>query len=385
MKRILIFSFSNLRKDPRVRRQIELLKPHYHVISAGFEDPEIDGVQFLLTPNIYHAYSLWQKFKQVITLVGLRAYEKYYWRQETQQRAYENLKNLEIDLILANDLDTLPIAIRLAQEKNIPIHFDAHEYAPKEFEDRMLWKIVYQPYRMFLCQKYLPQIQSMSTVCQGIANAYQSNFGIKSEILPNAAFYHKLSIRPPQSDKIRMIHHGGAMVSRKLETMIEMMSFLDERFLLDFMLLPVHQTYYESLQKLAAPNPRIRFIPPVETTAIIPFSNQYDIGLFLLPPTNFNYQHALPNKLFEFIQSRLAVGIGPSPEMAQIVHQYDCGIIAKDFQPKTLANELLKLTPERLSQMKKNTEKAAHELAFENFSSPFLKRIENLMNPIKQG
>ena len=48
---------------------------------------------------------------------------------------------------------------------------------------------------------------------------------------------------------------------------------------------------------------------------------EYDIGLFILSPINFNYYHALPNKLFEFIQARLAIAVSPSPEMARIVHR----------------------------------------------------------------
>ena len=35
-----------------------------------------------------------------------------------------------------------------------------------------------------------------------------------------------------------MVHHGGASPSRRLETMIEAMDQLDDRFRLDFMLLP---------------------------------------------------------------------------------------------------------------------------------------------------
>ena len=72
---------------------------------------------------------------------------------------------------------------------------------------------------------------------------------------------------------------------------------------------------------------------------------QYDIGLFLLSPANFNYYHALPNKLFEFVQARLAVAIGPSPEMARIVNDHDLGIVAPDFEPTTMAAHLNALTP----------------------------------------
>jgi len=40
--------------------------------------------------------------------------------------------------------------------------------------------------------------------------------------------------------------------------------------------------------------------------------------------------HALSDKLFEFIQACLADAIGPSPEMARIIHEDSCGIVADD-------------------------------------------------------
>jgi len=386
MKRVLIFSFSNLRKDPRVRRQIELLKPYYQITAAGFEDPEIEDIEFVKTPFIYHQRPLGQRIMRALSFVGLRQYEHFYWTIEMHEVAYKKLKSIiaNTDLILANDLDTLPLSVRLAKEEEIPLFFDAHEYAPKEFEDLWKWRLIQQPYKEYLCRKYLPQTSAMSTVCQGIAEAYQKNFKVNPLVFPNAAYYRDLSMSTVSQDKIRMIHHGASIISRKLEDMIKMMSYLDQRFHLDFMLLPTQPEYYRHLQKLAAKDERIRFIPPVPTDDIIPFCNQYDIGLCLVPPVNFNYKHGLPNKLFEFIQSRLAVAIGPLPEMSKIVNKYGCGIVAKDFKPESLAAELLKLTPEQLTILKRNTNLAARELAFENFQALLLQKIEALMIPSRQ-
>jgi hypothetical protein len=85
------------------------------------------------------------------------------------------------------------------------------------------------------------------------------------------------------------------------------------------------------------------------------------MGVFLLPPVNFNYENTLPNKLFDFIQARLAIAIGPTPEMAEIVNQYDSGIVSKTFDPKDLAAELSKLTYEKLVHFKSNAGLAAKE------------------------
>jgi len=91
-------------------------------------------------------------------------------------------------------------------------------------------------------------------------------------------------------------------------------------------------------------------------------SNDYDVGIYIFEPSNFNHQHALPNKLFEFLQARLAVAIGPSPEMANIIRKYDCGVIAKDFKPETMAEELRTLSREKLIHLKQHSARAAQEV-----------------------
>ena len=165
---------------------------------------------------------------------------------------------------------------------------------------------------------------------------------------------------------MRMIHHGAAAPSRGIETMIEMMRHVDERFHLDLMLVPLSLPYLEKLSVLARKVPRTRIIPPVAMQDLVPAGNDYDIGLYLLRPSSFNNLHALPNKFFEFIQARLAVAIGPSPEMARIVRQFDCGIVADDFAPATLACALNSLTAADVDRMKAGSEKAAHVYTAEN-------------------
>ena len=141
--------------------------------------------------------------------------------------------------------------------------------------------------------------------------------------------------------------------------MIELANLLDARFTVDFILIPGEARYIGQLMRQAAGTRNIQFLPPVEMNQIVPFSAQYDIGLFLLEPTNFNYLHALPNKFFEFLQARLAVAIGPSPEMARIISQFGCGLVAQSFEPQALAKELNRLDAGTLDKMKAQSSQAA--------------------------
>ncbi|MBK7701065.1 MAG: hypothetical protein IPJ39_21260 [Saprospiraceae bacterium] len=86
---------------------------------------------------------------------------------------------------------------------------------------------------------------------------------------------------------------------------------------------------------------------------IVNFISKYDIGLYILEPTNFNNGMALPNKMFEFIQARLAIAIGPSPEMKSLVEEYNLGVVSADFDSKGLAISLNNLTHQNIIDFKR--------------------------------
>lgn len=144
--------------------------------------------------------------------------------------------------------------------------------------------------------------------------------------------------------------------------MIEMMRDLDHRYSLDLMLVDRDPSYLSRLRDLAAADSRIRFRPPVPMEDIPETINKYDIGVFLLPPVNFNYRAALPNKFFEFIQARLAVAIGPSPEMERLATKYGFGIVARNFEPRELAACISALSAEDIEHLKHQADQASHEL-----------------------
>ena len=68
---------------------------------------------------------------------------------------------------------------------------------------------------------------------------------------------------------------------------------------------------------------------------------------------------ALPNKFFEFIQARLAIAIVPSPEMARLTREFDCGVVAEDFSSLSLARALTGLTAQGIDWMKRGADRAA--------------------------
>lgn len=288
----------------------------------------------------------------------LRCHESYYWSITHVADLRHKLKGLHFDIALANDIESLPLVLEVAQGR--PVILDAHEYSPLEFEDQWRWRFFFASYIDELCRQFMPRVAAITTVCEGISNSYREEYGVKSSVLTNAAPFHALPVCATEYTRIRMIHHGAAIASRRIDLMIDLMSYLDERFSLDLVLVPGQLAYIEWVKRYARGKPNIRFLDAVPMGQLVTLSSGYDIGLFLLPPTNFNYRMALPNKFFEYIQARLAIAIGPSPEMARIVREFGCGVVAEDFSPRSLARLLKNLTAEDIDRMKTGSDRAAH-------------------------
>lgn len=381
MKRILILAYSNLNHDARVARQINFLSEKYHLTIVCFDSPKDWEHEVFRIKRIKPGF--FQKaFGSVFLLTGLfeLAYEVIYdfpvLRKQLESRTF--------DLIIANDIESLPLAFKIKKDEKIL--FDAHEYAPRHFEDNLVWRIFFQRFNKYLCKKYLPQIDQMITVGAGLAKEYANYYPVKPIIVTNANYFTSLSPTPVEGKKIRLIHHGAANPSRQLEIMIEMMEYLDERFTLDLMLLTPTiankktRGYLDSLMVLIKDKTNISIIPPVKSSEVVNFIHSYDIGVFLLPPINFNYANTLPNKLFDFIQARLAIAIGPTPEMANIVNTYNLGVVADDFTAQSLAEKLNSLTAEKISFFKNQSDKHAQELSAEKNKTILNDLVDRLLD-----
>ena len=381
MKKILILVLSNLKHDARVRRQVFALKDKYETTVVCFGgDPSTDYELITIKPT---RLTLFRKaVTSFFLLLGLHRIAHKLLHDYTP--VLKKLAERNFDVIIANDVETLPLAFDFPA--NTKIIFDAHEYAPRHFEDKPMWRLFFQNFNVWLCKTYIPRVKAMLTVGKGLAREYEKNFGIKPIVITNANNYHEVDPAIVQENRIRLIHHGIATPSRKLELMLDLMTLLDDRFTLDLMLLTPGfaskktKQYLEDLRKRAASQNNIRIIPAVSSHEVVDTIKNYDIGVFLLPPVNFNYQNTLPNKLFDFIQARLGVAIGPTQEMAEIVTHYDIGVVADDFTAHSLASKLIGLTKSNIEGFKNNAGKAAKELNAENNALILTKLISDLIN-----
>lgn len=358
MTSLLIVSFSELRRDPRVQRQIALFADRYDVTTVGFGPAPHPGVEHVELPEDTQA---WPSHKEYL-LTG--RYRRAYWAMSAVGAAYERLADRvgTMDVVLANDVNTLPLALWLRPRRGI--HADLHEYAPREKEHVRSWRWFIAPYQRWICRTCLPLMASVTTVSPGLAEAYEREFGVRAAVVTNAAAYEERPVRPTGSP-IRLLHTGVARANRRLESMIEAMAEAPEGITLDLMLVPSEPGYIEALRAEAEHVPAVTLREPVPYAELVDTVAGYDASVVVFPATTFNLEHSLPNKLFEAVQARTGVIVGPSPDMAELVTKHRLGAVLEGSDAASLRAVLDTLEPSTVDYWKRNADAAAHDLSAE--------------------
>ena len=358
MKTILIISYSELHRDPRVRRQILSLNQEYKIISAGKSPPGLPKNKFICINRKYDFIKYLTKipwlFRSKKILIKTKRYEKAYWAPR-HSSVYRYLKKIEFDAIIANDINMLPIAMRLAKKNNAGIYFDAHEFSTKQRIGRPLQSLLYT----WAFNRYIHLADHFTTVCKGLADQYKEEFGRLPEVILNTPKFENLKPKATKTKQIHLVHHGIASPARNIDGLIRLMSKLDDRYHLNLYLVVIKKRYLDHLKVLIKSQKNITIHQPVKTELISEEINKYDIGIFMLGDETFNMKHALPNKYFEFIQARLAVAIWPSIEMAKITKKHQLGWITRERSIDEMAYLLNCLTPEEIDLAKSNSDKCA--------------------------
>ncbi len=367
---LLILSLSPLRRDPRVLKQIDLFKTRYNVITCGYGSSP-DGVAEHIQIN--DQLVGWPRDPQRL---ALRRYTDVYWSIGGVAEAFRLLRGRHFDAVLANDLNTVPLAVSLGSTHGV--HADLHEFGPKEHFDKPAWRVLVAPYMRWICRTYLGKAASVTTVSKGIARQYEADFGVKADVVTNAAPYVDKAPRKTP-DTMRLIHSAGGQRYRKIEDIIEAFRDAPQHLELDLIVMPNEPDYVAELKRLASEIPQVRFRDPVPYDKLVDTVAEYDVAIAYLPPTNFNLAQALPNKFFEAVQARTALIIGPSPAMEELLQRHGLGVAASSFSTQSLREVLLGLTPERVDDWKQNAHQAARELSSEYQNKGWESSIHALM------
>jgi len=259
------------------------------------------------------------------------------------------------------------------------IHLDIHEYFPHDIplvtRGRFLMNGFYRWGRKLIGH---PLIASRS-VAAGMADQYAKEFDIPRPLLVRNCPPHIEQVPSPVNpERIELIHHGIAAWQRGFKEMVDAMRLVDDRFLLTFMLAGNARIITELKDYIGDQKDRIFVVPPVPMATLSAEVNKYDAEVMFFPPRTQNAVFGLPNKIFEAIQGRLALVIGPTALMVDIVEEAGNGVISHDWSAEALAEAINSLTAENIVAMKEASHRVAplysadkeKEVFFQSFDNP---------------
>ena len=262
-------------------------------------------------------------------------------------RLFLFLLGRKVDLIYANDLDTLAPCYFISKVKNTRLIYDTHELFTEVPELTSRPKI--QNIWLKIESSIFPRLKHVITVNDSIAKIYRQKYNVALSTVRNVPEYDKenisrntrkeLNIR--EEDFILIIQGSGLNKDRGIEEAVSAMQHCTDCVLL----LVGDGDVIPKAKKMVAEKKmesKVRFIPRRPYKELMRITRLADLGLLLDKNTSLNQGLALPNKLFDYIHAGIPILSSNLIEISKIIKQYEIGIFLSEIQPKTICETILK-------------------------------------------
>jgi glycosyltransferase involved in cell wall biosynthesis len=288
-----------------------------------------------------------------------------------------------VDILLANDLDTLPANYLVSALRRKPLVYDSHEYftGVPELQHRKTVRKIWERIEHHI----FPRLDYVYTVNDSIASLYAEKYHKDIKVVRNVPLLREgvTNMRPPGDKKILIYQGSGINVNRGAEELVLAMGYLDsEKYALWIV---GGGDVFEELKHLAISRKledRIRFINKVPFSELQQITLQADLGLSFDKPTNLNYLYSLPNKIFDYIHAGLPILTTRLPEIAQLTEKYNIGSFIESHDPVHIAGriEYMFADMERYFMWKKNTGEAARAYCWQKEEETILSIFNHILH-----
>ncbi len=284
-----------------------------------------------------------------------------------------------VDILHANDLDTLAANYLVSKIRKKELVYDSHEYftGVPELAEAGLKRKVWKSLEAFI----LPGLKYSFTVNDSIARLYRKEYGIDMQVMRNVPAYREHKINKSRRElglpdkRIILLQGAGINIQRGVEEMICAMKYIPDAV---FIIIGGGDVMHKlrKLTEVEGVTEKVLFIPKQPFEKLYEYTVHADLGISIDKDTNINYRYSLPNKLFDYIHARIPVLVSDLPEVAGIVKEYKVGSVLKKHDPLYIAKQINYLFDNagELASYKENTKFASSRLCWENESN-VLKKV----------
>jgi glycosyltransferase involved in cell wall biosynthesis len=324
MKRIIISVTNDISTDRRV------LKVAHSCLNHGY-DVWLIGRK--LTNSLPLQLPFRFKRKRLIFKRSALFYAEY------NIRLFFVLLFSKVDILLANDTDTLLANYLVSKIRNKKLVFDAHEIFPEvpELAHRPKVKKIWGKIEDWI----FPHLKHCYTVCQSVADYYNNKYPINMKVVRNVPYFsipftEKLL---DYSGKKIILYQGALNTGRGLEWVIDAMPQVENAVLVIIGDGDIAKELKEQVNRLQL-NEKVFFFGRISGSELHKYTPSADLGLCLLENRGLNYYYSLPNRIFDYLHAGVPVLATDFPEISNIVKTHNTGILINRYEPEYLAEIL---------------------------------------------
>ncbi len=282
------------------------------------------------------------------------------------------------DLVISNDLDTLPACFLASRIRRVPLIYDSHELFTRTPE--LIGRKRVQRFWLWIESLLVPRVRFALTVNQSLATMYRRLYGTPFRVVRNMP--ERLDIGPEDNDPGKggeppmIIYQGALNVGRGIESVIDAVFYLEGVRFVIAGTGDIEQDLKARVRNRGMED-RVEFTGRLLPGDLTDLTRKADLGISLEEDRGLNYRYALPNKLFDYIQCRVPVLCSALPEMERIIDSYGVGIATGERDPEKLAEIIRYMLKEGSSgSWKEALEQAAGDLCWEKESVIYREMLE---------
>ena len=359
LKRIIISVTNDLVTDQRVRRIGGCLeKLGYEVLFVGRRQKRSGQL-----PPGMRAHRFRMLFQK-----GFLFYAEY------NLRLFFFLLFRDAEVHLANDLDTLLPNFLVSKMRSRTLVYDSHELFTEVPELQSRPRV--RSFWLFIEKLIFPQLKNVYTVNERIAKIYEDKYGVRVSVIRNMAPKVRnrdknqgLRSETGGKDFLLILQGAGINRDRGAEEAIRMMQYLENCRLL----IIGGGDVFDGLQELVTRsglNDRVMLLPKMPYDELLEYTKISDLGLSLDKGGSGNYEYALPNKLFDYVQCGVPVLVSGREVPARFIRENRLGWVNDSTDPEDLAQTVRGIFDDEkaYTSVRQNVLRAAEVLNWEEES-----------------
>jgi glycosyltransferase involved in cell wall biosynthesis len=276
-----------------------------------------------------------------------------YWASAVRLEMRRKLFEYHPQIVIANDWQTLPLAVAMRNAFGSRIIYDSHEFATSEFMASRAWRWLARRHVQEVEARNIVEADVVMTVSHGLSQRLQALYDLSPapSVVRNRPHAASPVVRATGAE-VTVLYQGIIAPRRGLETLIDSVRTWKEHLRL-VIRGPAAGDHLATLQaRPAASDPRIFFEPPVSPLDTVASASSADIGIFLAPEGGGQDDVMLPNKIFEYMAAGLAVVTSDLPQIRRVDGIEAAALFLPEASEGAIAESLNGLTTERIDRLR---------------------------------